>query len=220
MKFHLKIYSLVFLCQVFQTSYCALPSKVHHVPVSNSEGLVLALANAKPDDMIILSDGIYEGPFTANVSGEPTKPIFLVSKGLQKGNLTIYGSADKPAFTVHGNYWRLMHLSFQGAVGLFVTGDNFWGNGLSVKNGDIGIILQGVQNIVMKSYVADSSKIGIDVYGKQAILARNAIVRSGIASIVVRETATIGYLKENMCDGKIENNGTRIVERNTVHLRQ
>lgn len=208
------------LCQVFKTAYCALPSKTHHVPVTNSEELSGALSNAKPGDMIILSDGIYEGPFIANVSGEPNKPIFLVSKGLQHGNLTIYGSADKPAFIVQGNYWRLMKLNLQGAVGLLVTGDNFWGNGLSVKNGDTGIILRGTQNILMKSYVADSSKIGIDVYGRQAILARNIIVRSGRASIVMRETAIIGYLKENMCDGMIENNGTRIVEKSTVFLKQ
>ncbi len=116
-------------------------------PDQDGTSLASALREAGPGCRILLSDGIYPGPFyiPESVSGKPKHPILLQAEHPGKAVINGSGMRDRlPAMTLRGRHWILDGLVFRDArsSGLFICGsDNLVKNCEAIGNADTGILI-------------------------------------------------------------------------------
>ncbi len=148
------------------------------VPVSNSDQLKTALANAKPGDTITMADGTYSGQFNSTKSGTAQAPITLtgsrqaiINGGSIGSGYTLSLGAKNSASTV--SYWKLIGFSLTGGQkGIML--DNVQSSlidNLSVENiGHEGIHLRNfssnniVQNTTVTKTGQDDQRYGEGLY--------------------------------------------------------
>jgi hypothetical protein len=130
------------------------------VQVATASALAAALAGARPGENIVLAPGVYQGNFTAGVSGTAAAPITLCG-----GRSAVLDGADiRHGYVLHldkASWWRLEGFSVEdgqkGVVTDGVTHDVI--DGLDVHNiGDEGIHLRSFSsdNIIMNSVVTQT----------------------------------------------------------------
>jgi hypothetical protein len=97
-------------------------------------GLEAAQARARPGDIFLVRPGVYEGTFTASVSGEPGQPI--IWRGAGDGPAIIDGQGD----------------GAERAGRAISAGDvhDVWFEGLTIRNADYGIVAHRSSRIVVR----------------------------------------------------------------------
>ena len=95
------------------------------IPVRNPSELQTALTNAKPGDLISLTDGVYSGRFTISVSGSASQPIAICGSA----NAILDGGSTKSGYGFHiknANYITLSGFSIRNSQkGIMVNGGNY-----------------------------------------------------------------------------------------------
>ena len=141
--------------------------------VSDTNGLIEALANAAPGQEIILKEGIYENDkwlgkwaaFFSEVSGTPEQHIILRSED-PAHPATIRGASQdkKYALNIIGSYWEIRDLKFcEAAKGIFLAqSEHSVISGCEVYNigGEgIHVIDNSSYNLVENCYIHDTGTI-------------------------------------------------------------
>jgi biotin carboxyl carrier protein len=135
----------------------AVTSTGYVIRVSTSAGLVSALANVKPGQTIRLADGVYQGNFVASTPATQAKPIILM--GTRAAILN--GGSIKKGYVLHlkdADYWKV--------------------DGISVKNGQKGIMSDGVNNTMINN--VEVSETGHEAVHFRAFSTDNTVQNSYI----------------------------------------
>ena len=195
--------------------------------VTDADGLVGALADAQPGDVIGLGSGTYAGNFEATTSGTADEPITLCGPA----DAVLDGGGPKEGYVFHldgASYWRLVGFTVtNGQKG--VMADSTVGStiqGLTVRHiGDEGIHLRknSTDNLVTGNTVSDTGlrkpKYGEGIYigtansnwcdisdckpdtSDRNIVEDNTISDTTAESVDIKEGTSSGILRGNTFDG-------------------
>lgn len=153
---------------------------VRLVEVSTAAGLVAALRDSRPGDLIHLADGRYAGHFVADISGVPGNRIWLCGSRLailDGGSLTTgYG------FHLRASYWTLA--------------------GFSVTKAYKGIVLDRASHNVLRSLAVrriGQEGVHLRTFSTSNTIERSVIRDTGLVSPADGEGIYIGSAATNWC---------------------
>ena len=109
------------------------------------KGMAAAQQKAKPGDLFLLHQGVYEGPFEVKKSGTPARPIIWRGAGDGETVIDAQGQADKRP---------------QRAVSASDLHD-VWFERLTIRNAVWGLVAHGSQNVVIRRCHFHDVKRGI-----------------------------------------------------------
>jgi len=136
------------------------------IPANPREGLMAAYNMARPGDVILLSAGVYKGPFQLDKSGEPGKPIAFRGAADGEAVLEADGAEGKASIVSLGGAHHLLfeNLTFRGARTAIYAGKP-GSVGLTVKHCKIQDVVFGINTLSENSrdwYIADNEIVGIN----------------------------------------------------------
>ena len=130
------------------------------VTVSTAEQLHAALAAAVPGDVIAVADGTYRGNFVGTARGSAEAPIFLCGG---PGAVLDAGGIDE-GYVLHldgAAWWRVV--------------------GLTVRNGQKGVMADGVQHVVLQGLTVETT-------GDEAVHLRGGSSDNVVRDSTIRDT--------------------------------
>jgi hypothetical protein len=160
---------------------CSNYSYTRLVPVSTASQLTDAITDARPGDMIQLTDGVYSGRFTGSVSGTAANLIVLCGsrKALLDGG------------------------SITSGIGIKLSGTSYWVlRGFTVANSLKGVVIEGGRNNVVDYLeVKQIGQEGMHIlkFSAQNRLTRNYIHDTGRSVPGWGEGVYIGSSNSNWC---------------------
>jgi hypothetical protein len=128
--------------------------------VSNADELKSALAGARPGDVIVLKNGVYEGNFTAASNGSAAAPIYLCGG---KGAV-LQSDGPKGGYVLHfdnASYWRA--------------------SGFTVRNGQKGIMVDAGHHIGLQGIFVEDT-------GDEAVHLRKNSTYNVVRGLTIRKT--------------------------------
>jgi hypothetical protein len=165
----------------------ATPGEVPECPdggieVATADELRVALADARPGDVIRLADGTYEGSFVAEASGGPDAPIHVCGGS----DAVLDGGGTDDGTVVHldgAEHWVLL--------------------GFTVQNGKKGVMADGLVGSVIGGLTV--RQIGDEAIHLRAASTDNVIVGNTVSDTGLREAdfgegIYIGTAESNWCE--------------------
>ncbi len=174
------------------------------IAVSSQEQLRQALADAQPGDLITLAAGTYTEPnaWRAAAAGSAAHPITL--RGPRAAVLTSGGTSEDYGLYVTGDYWRI--------------------EGLTVANSSKGIIVERAKGTVIDSvhvHTIGEEAIAFRACSTDSVLRNSLVEDTGLVTPAYGEGVYVGTAQSNWdkpgrtcIDGKDHSNGT-LIEGNT-----
>lgn len=156
------------------------PSGTRIVNVSTGAQLTAALANAQPNDEIVMADGLYSGKFIIppGVNGTASKPIIL--RGTRNAVLNAGSTNTGYVFYMQSNYWTV--------------------KGFTVTNGLKGIMADGIHNCTIDNirvYNIGEEGIHLRTHSSNNTIINVEITNTGIKTPDYGEGVYIGSAKSN-----------------------
>jgi len=137
------------------------------IKATAENGLMAAIEKAKPGDVILLSAGVYKGPFELKKSGTAKKPI--VFRGPADGEAILEGqgvSSRSRIVTLNGtHHLHFEKLTFRNAQMAIYAGKPGGSQGLVVQGCRIHDVVYGINTGCENSsdwYIADNEIVGIN----------------------------------------------------------
>ncbi len=150
------------------------------VNVSNATELKAALLNAKPNDEIVMADGVYNGKFVvdAGADGTAAKPVIL--RGSR--NVVLDAGSTNTGYVLHlqADYWIV--------------------KGFTITNGLKGIMADGINNTVIdgvKVYNIGEEAIHLRKFSSNNTIQNTDISNTGLKTADYGEGIYIGSAKNN-----------------------
>lgn len=152
------------------------------IVVSGAEELEEALLEASAGDVIVLSDGIYEGEFRAAVSGTSSAPITLCGTA----DAILDGDGHRGGYVFHLDGARYWHLQ-----------------GFTVRNGQKGVMADGTVGSVFSGLTIHSigdEALHLRRHSTDNLVTGNTIFDTGHRREKFGEGIYVGTAQSNWCD--------------------
>jgi hypothetical protein len=156
----------------------AVEATTHIVKVSTADQLKAALQNAKPNDEIVMADGIYNGKFVIETSGTATQPVIL--RGSRNVILDAGSTNTGYVLYLHASYWKL--------------------KGFTIRNGLKGLMCdEANHNLIdsLKIYQTGEEALHLRKFSSYNTVQYTEITETGIKTPDYGEGIYIGSAKNN-----------------------
>jgi hypothetical protein len=137
------------------------------IETTPEKGLMDAIEQAQPGDVILLRAGVYKGPFDLKKSGTAEKPIVI--RGPSKGEAVLEGrgvnSRSKIVTLIGTHYLHFERLTFRNAQMAVYAAKPGGSQGLVVRGCKIHDVVYGINTGCENSsdwYIADNEIVGIN----------------------------------------------------------
>jgi hypothetical protein len=150
------------------------------VNVSNATELKAALLNAKPNDEIVMADGVYNGKFVVDANADGTAAMPVILRGSR--NVVLDAGSTSTGYVLHlqADYWIV--------------------KGFTITNGLKGIMADGINNTVIdgvKVYNIGEEAIHLRKFSSDNTVQHTDISNTGIKTADYGEGIYIGSAKNN-----------------------
>lgn len=171
------------------------------VQVKTAGQLVDALDAAAPGEVIQVADGEYDGNFVASAEADPEHPIYLCGGP----DAVLKGDGPKGGYVLH----------LDGATGWRVLG-------LTISDGQKGVMVDGGQNNVLQNLVVEhigDEGIHLRTHSSDNLVLDNQVHDTGLRNPKFGEGIYVGSAESNWCeytDCEPDRSDRNVVEGNTI----
>jgi Right handed beta helix region len=171
------------------------------VQVATASALTAALAGARPGERIVLAPGVYQGNFTAGVSGTAAAPITLCG-----GRDAVLSGGDiRHGYVLHldkASWWRV--------------------EGFTVEDGQKGVVTDGVTHDLIDSldvHTIGDEGIHLRSFSSDNIIMNSVVRQTGLNVQFFGEGIYVGSAHSNWCqysNCQPDESNDNVIEGNTV----